>query len=89
MALVPDVPLCVVCNTNPRFATLARCKPCVQRQAAEDRQAREEVQARAAALASERAAKNGKVKRCKGCKTEKPLTEFARHLQAKDGRLGI
>lgn len=73
-------------RARPRFATLSRCKPCLQAQAEEDLQARDAVRISAMARATAKAIETGATKCCRTCKAEKPFVDFARHKQAKDGR---
>ena len=80
-----DKPLCVICEVEPRFGTLTRCKPCIKRQAEQDLAALDAARTRAAAAAAAKAAEQGHIKRCRTCATTKPLADFAKHKQSRDG----
>jgi hypothetical protein len=82
--VVLEIPLCVLCNENPRAGSgrLTRCLPCIRAEAERDRQNRIAAEAALAA----RAKSEQPTKKCQTCRVEKALTEYFRHRLGKDGR---
>jgi hypothetical protein len=80
--------LCVVCNENPPFASLRRCKLCLQATAEAERIAREKVRARSELRGSlfPGITAATEVKFCKTCAQPKSIEEFDRDAVAADGR---
>ena len=77
-----DPTLCLVCGVGKRAGSgiLTRCLGCIKIDAQKARDARAAAEITFAA----RIAANTKA--CRTCEKQKPLTDFARHARAKDGR---
>lgn len=82
-AYLPPPDLCQKCGTRPRAAAgkLTRCLPCVKRDAEAARLEREAFQAAYLAKAEADCA----AKKCRTCRSEKPITQFDRWRSATDG----
>lgn len=75
--------MCSDCGTRPRAAggRIPTCLPCLKLRAETDRVQRERI---AAAYAARKAAELP-TKKCRACKTEKPVDSFATNRNARDG----
>lgn len=74
--------LCVACGKRPRLATLSRCKSCLQADAERDHELAWGKNSNG--VANSTAAAPLSRKRCKTCKSDKPLDAFGHHGLVKD-----
>ena len=77
---------CVVCNENPRFASLTRCRSCLRSQTESDLEAQRLHREHCAARAEAEAANRGTYRCCRTCRERKPLVDFAPHARGLCGR---